>query len=190
MFEKMLFTIKGVSPLLMHNSQLADPLNDLARAIKKISANRKKTDADYGEMSRLEWMGGLYLNESGRVIVPGDCIKAMLVDAAKKKKLGKAFKPSVFCFEDSELEYDGPKNIDKLWADGKFIKKAVVKIGMARIVRTRPMFRDWSLTFEIQYLPSEINPEQVQEAVVTSGRLIGLCDWRPVHGRFEVVETA
>lgn len=188
MYESLMFTIKGVAPLLMHNGLLADPLRPIVKEIKKISSKRKKTDADYEEMARLEWMGSLYVNEKGRLIIPGEVIKAMLIDAAKKNKLGKTFKSSVFCFEDPQLEYDGTKAAEKLWEDENFRKVAPVRVGQARVMRTRPMFKDWSLTFEIQYLPEIIDAEQIKDAVVIAGRIIGLCDWRPNYGRFEIKE--
>jgi len=186
MFEKLEVKIKGVSPLILHSNQTADPLNEHTKAIKKVSSVRKKTDKDHEQLAELEWRAALYVNDDGKVIVPGDCIKAMLIESAKKQKLGKAFKPAVFCFDDALVEYDGPKNIDKLYESGKFISRAVVKVMQARIVRTRPIFHDWKLTFTLDYLPTEIDVDQVKDAMITAGRLIGLCDWRPVHGRFEV----
>ena len=47
---------QGVSPLLCHNGQTADPRNAYSKAIKAISGKRKKTDSDYDEMARLEWL--------------------------------------------------------------------------------------------------------------------------------------
>ena len=39
----MKFKIEGISPLLMHNEQLADPLNAFAQQVAEISSKRKKT---------------------------------------------------------------------------------------------------------------------------------------------------
>jgi len=190
MLESVMFTVKGISPLIMHNGQTADPLNQYSKAIKKITAKRKKTDADYEKLSELEWYAGLYVNDDGRVIVPGDCLTAMLRDAAKKQRLGKLFSSAVFCDDDALLEYEGPKKTDKMFQSGKFTSRMLVRVTTAKVLRTRPIFKDWSTTFEVKYYPTEINIDQVKEAVETAGRVIGLGDYRPRFGRFEIVETS
>jgi hypothetical protein len=49
------------------------------------------------------------------------------------------------------------------------------------------MFRQWELDFTVHYLPDILNDAQVREAMVTAGRIIGLGDYRPKFGRFDVV---
>ncbi len=44
--------------LMMHNGRTKDPLDPYAKALKKLTGKRKKTDADYLEISRLEWEAG------------------------------------------------------------------------------------------------------------------------------------
>ncbi len=67
---KLKFT--SVSPLVMHNGELANPFNEFTQKIKKISSKRGKTEADMKEMARLEFHGGLYTT-NGFVIIPGIC---------------------------------------------------------------------------------------------------------------------
>jgi hypothetical protein len=57
-------SIRGVSPLLMHNGQTADPLNTFSKQLKAVSGKRKKTEEDYAEMSRIEWHAALYVTRS------------------------------------------------------------------------------------------------------------------------------
>ena len=92
--ESITFKIRGTAPMLHHNSQLADPLNPHARALKKISGKRKKTDEDYADMARVEMLGGLYWTEAAGLHVPGENIEACIIGAAKFKKLGTTFKRS------------------------------------------------------------------------------------------------
>lgn len=186
MYESIEIEIKGMTPLLMHNGQLANPLNKWAIALKKISGKTKKTDEDYREMARIEWYGGLYVHD-GKVCIPGELIESMLVAAAKKNKKGKLFTAGVVCDGHWPLIYDGPKDIDKLWKDENFRDARLVKIKMARIVRTRPHFVPWGLKFTVSFLPSVLNRADVEEAIQIAGQIIGLCDHRPKFGRFEVV---
>ncbi len=192
MYKKLSFSITGISPLICHNGQLSDPLNQFAKALKAVSGKRKKTDADYEEMSRIEWFGGLYLDENKRPVVPGVNIEAMLVAAGKKVKLGEAFKAGLLSDSDWPIEYEGPKDAEELFKKGgiKFTDRRGVVIGQSRIVRTRPTFRKWGLTFTVDYLPELLNEGNVKEAVATAGRIIGLCDFTPKYGRFEITEKA
>ena len=61
-------TMQGVSPLLCHNGQTADPRNTYAKAMKAVSSKRKKTDADFDELARLEWLAGIYRSADDLVI--------------------------------------------------------------------------------------------------------------------------
>ena len=186
MYEPVEIEIQGVAPLLMHNGQLADPLNKWTVELKKFTGKRKKTDADYREMARIEWYGGIYVHE-GKVCIPGELIESTLVAAAKKNKKGKLFTAGVLCDGHWPLIYEGPKDIDKLWKDEKFRDARLVKVQMARIVRTRPRFDQWSLKFIVHFLPSVLNKSDIEEAIVIAGQIIGLADHRPKFGRFEVV---
>ena len=179
------YRIQGVAPLLLKNGQTADPLNDHTKAIAKISKKRNKTEEDHLALSKLEWYGALYVNDQGVVCVPGENIEGTLLGGAKKFKLGPKFKAGCFVDQMPAIEYDGPKNIDKLWASGNFTDKRLVKIGQVRIVRTRPIFREWGLTFTVQF--SDIDGSDMDKVVEMAGQVIGLCDYRPRFGRFIVL---
>ena len=81
------FRITGVAPLVMHNGQLANPLNPFAKALSRVSGKRKKTEADYEELARIEFLGGLYVGDDGPCI-PGEVIEGALFRAAKKMRRG------------------------------------------------------------------------------------------------------
>ena len=83
------FHIRGVAPLLMHNGQLANPMNKFAKAMKAVTSKRKKTDEDHIELARLEFLGGLYADDQGRAVLPGEVIEGTIVAGAKKTKKGK-----------------------------------------------------------------------------------------------------
>ncbi|NDG19284.1 MAG: hypothetical protein EB117_13560 [Betaproteobacteria bacterium] len=58
------------------------------------------------------------------------------------------------------------------------------KGAMSRVMRTRPIFRDWSAIVEVEYEDSVVNEEQVVRWMSSGGTQVGLCDWRPKFGRF------
>lgn len=152
--------------------------------MKQISSKRVKTDADHEELSRLEFLSSLYLAADGPII-PAANIDAMLLAAAKKSKEGQICKSAVFCTKHVSLEYNGPRSADELWSDDSFRHMALVRVGSARIVRTRPLFEQWSAQTTINVENTIVNPQRIVDWMNVAGSIIGLGDWRPQHGRFE-----
>lgn len=181
------FTVEGVVPLLMHNGHLADPIGKWAKELKTHTGKRQKTDETHADIARVEWFGGLYLNSKGEPCIPAANIEAALIAGAKKRKLGVKFKASVQCPEmDYPLIYNGPKDINKLFEKPEFHDRRGVVVSQSRTFRTRPRFNSWSLKFTVQYDAAELNKEEIEEVVEITGRLIGIGDFRPKFGRFEV----
>jgi hypothetical protein len=183
MFEKYACQITGVAPLILHNGHLADPLNDYAKEMKKISGKRHKTEADLEELARLEWHGSLYVSD-GQVVIPGEVIEAHLVEAAKKLKKGQQAKASLFCDGVFPLLYNGPSDLNALWQHEDYRLTTGVKVQRSRIMRTRPLFKSWTLSAQVLYSPSQLNLGEVREFFRIGGDQIGLGDWRPRFGRY------
>jgi len=182
------FRIVGVAPLVMHNGALADPRYEYTRKIKAISSKRMKTDADYEEMARLEWFGGLYLF-NGEPCVPSYVLEAMLIGrggAARKQKKGKEAAAGLFVVQDFPLEYEGPRDPKELWKLEQFRLVAPVKVQTSRIMRTRPLFAEWAFTAEVTHNPELVNEDEVVHWMQIAGEQVGLMDWRPKYGRFSV----
>jgi hypothetical protein len=89
---------------------------------------------------------------------------------------------------EDELPLDGFKNMtpEKLWENPKNVDARGVKVGMAKIMRYRPIFRNWSLSATVMVNEDVVNINEVKKAMVDAGALIGLGDYRPRFGRFNV----
>ena len=186
--ETLRFKIQGISPLLMHNGQTADPANVWSRKMKEITSKRKKVDADYEELARLEWLAGLYLKDNAPCI-PGFVFEAALIgkgSSARKERMGKEAAAAVWVIEDFPLEYDGPADPHELWEVERFRNQSLVRVSQSRVLRTRPFFKEWGATIEVTYDDELIDGETVKRWIEVSGRQVGLMDWRPKFGRFEV----
>lgn len=183
-YAQVMLKITGLTPLIVHNGQLADPLNKFSKAMKAVTGKRKKVDADYEELARLEFLGGLYLKDS-RPCMPSQALEAMMISAAKKQRKGADFKSGMLIEESPYIEYDGPTNPDELWADERFRIVAGVKVSQSRVMRTRPQFPQWSLQFGVTYIEELLNKRDIIEVVTIAGWQIGLCEWRPKFGRFK-----
>lgn len=182
--------IRGVPALITNNGQKADPMNPLMREMKKLTGKgKKKTDDDLAEIARLEWLAGLYIGDDGGPCVPGECIEAMLKEAAKKTRQGKDAAIAIVSDGNWPILYDGPRNPDAMWESRRFYKACGAGLKNVRVWRTRPMFVKWELKFDVGFMSDVVNRDDVIQWLHTAGRLVGLCDWRPKHGRFEVVQV-
>lgn len=178
--------IKGVCPMLMHNARLSNPLDPIARDIKKISAKRNKSEDDYMEMARLEFHGGLYYDPESGPYMPADNIYRACLDAARKRKLGPKVETGVIVLSNvNPVDYTGPREPDALWNETAFRHQHSVKVNKARVIRTRPVFHEWA-TSAIVYLDTQIiDLADFKQIVEIAGSLVGLGNWRPRYGRFE-----
>jgi len=185
-YRKLSFRIRGVSPLVMHNGQLADPLNRHTKDMRKITGKRKKTEADFEQLAKLEWFGSLYLS-NGVPCIPGEVLEAGFIEASRKSKRGPQAKAGIVSDGFWNLEYDGPKAPDELWQNEQYRLTVGVRVQKSRVMRTRPIFKEWAATVHLDYLPDQLSADEVIETMEILGRIVGLGDWRPRFGRFEIV---
>ena len=187
--ETLTFKCMGVAPLLMHNGQLADPLNKWTKLISEISSKRGKTESDLAEMARLEFLGGLYLNDNGPC-VPAEIVEASLFSrggAARKHRMGKQAQAALFCPRNFDLIYEGSRDPLELWAAGDGnIDRRGVNVQTSKVMRTRPIFKQWAAIVEVCFDPNIIDGKEVEKWMFTAGAEVGWMDWRPRYGRFNV----
>ena len=169
--------IQGVSDMLFHawNCESIEEKSVAAKGSKS-----KKTD---------DMESYVYRNEDGEICIPGEYLRGSILGAAKfrqdprspRKSAMDLFKAGVISV--TPLASLGIKNWD-------YEHKARVTIQRAGITRTRPAIKaGWSATFDFQInLPEYISPEMLNEVIANAGRLIGIADFRPTYGRFQVVE--
>ncbi len=205
MYKSKTYLIRNLVPILFHNGELANPLNPIAKEMKKATAKRRKSDDDYELIAHLEWLGSFYPSEPGTFevkngklrfegfgvpVVPGENIESMLVEGARRSKLGKVFEAAVVCDGAFPVEPGPsakPKTIRELFGDPNYSYSRRVVIQGRTVMRTRPIFNRWQVRATVSYLPSEVNEAQVDEVMETCGRIIALGDFKPRFGRFEVV---
>jgi hypothetical protein len=158
------------------------------KEIAKISGKRKKTDSDLNEIARLEWYGGLYTNKD-KPCINAESLEAAMVEAAKRFKLGKATKVCVYCLDNYPLQFpDQDKSLEWLWESGKYVSRLRVQLSRgSSLIRTRPRFDEWAADITIRFDDERINPAQIRDILVAAGDSVGIGDFRPKFGRFEVV---
>jgi len=179
--------ITGVSPLLMHNIALADPDNPIVREIATYTSKRKKTEDDRRAIERLEWFGGLYV-EDGRIVVPTANIRRCLVEAGKITRQGTQVARAIQFTEMSvPLIYDGPSDPKELFQLPQFHDRSAVGISGKRTMRVRPKFPTWALVADAILLESVMDADDFRRVAEMAGKAIGLGDNRiNGFGRFSV----
>lgn len=182
---KVRISIVGAAPLLCHNIRLSDPLDPIAQEMKSFSKKRVKTEDDLFQLARLEFLGGLYVADGIGPYLPGANVEKSIVEGARVTKQGKQVERGLFVTDNEvPLIYHGPRSPEALWADENFRSRMSVKVGQARVMRTRPIFHEWALDVDAQVDPGLLAVDTLQSIVTDAGAMVGLGDYRPRYGRF------
>jgi hypothetical protein len=199
MFQNFKVSINGLAPLLMHNGRLNDKRSPFALELSRCVKLGKKADEWALKAEDVEWCGGLYhsgtaeiqdgvvtWDPSARVIVPADNLWACIVEGATVCKMGTAMKAALLIDDDAALKYDGPADINALAGLQSFRSRKRVKVGQAGVMRTRPLFDPWSVSFVVSLETDQIDPDALRAALTDAGLRKGMGDWTPRYGRFEL----
>jgi hypothetical protein len=193
-FKKLTMTWAGTRPLVMHNERLANRLDPIAREIAALAVSARRKGADLDEaaeaMQNAEFRGGLYVDNDGPFI-PGHVLRAVIVAGAKLSKLGAAVGRGMSPPEDSRFDYDGPRSVEEMLKEPnrhRLLLTRSVKIGQARVMRTRPIFpTPWSVKVTIEHDPKMLQESDLIKACSDAGAYIGMGDGRVLgYGRFSV----
>ncbi|MGI9338233.1 MAG: hypothetical protein ACR2P4_06980 [Gammaproteobacteria bacterium] len=182
--------IRGVRPLLMHNGALVDSQTEHAKEKAALTKKKPQTDADKDAIARLDFIGALYVDEQGRIIIPDVNLFACIVAGAKKFKAGPNAKAGIMVNDHGAFDFPfkGKKMPDALWKSGEFTDRRRVVIQRSAIMKVRPIFKEWDCTFSMDIDEDICNHDDVRLWLETAGKRAGLGDFRPQFGRFEVEE--
>ena len=187
--------IRGIKPIIQHNGAAGldtrSPANiEKAEIARKRGSNRTITDDE--RLRELECQISLYLDESGAPTIPEAAIRACIETAARKMKQGPQVREGLIVTDIVSFDYDKERygvTADELGKTAQFT--VPVKVGPARVERTRAKFDEWELTFRLDTDEELVDQSQLATWLDIAGRRIGLGDWRPeksgTYGRFETV---
>lgn len=169
-------TIEGTAPILFHRWN-CESVESKSRA-KKGSAEKKSDDVE----------SYVYRTEKGELAIPGEYLRGAIVGASKfqqdprspRKSAADLFKAAVISL--TPLATLGTKDWD-------YMDKRRVCIQRNAITRSRPAMREgWTAKFILLInLPEYVDAQLLNSTVQAAGKLIGLGDFRPSFGRFNVV---
>jgi hypothetical protein len=179
--------ITGVSPLMQHRFPMPE-FENIGKGGKKSTGEK-----DYSQ----EWREYFYATSDGQIYQPSDHIQGAMVKAAVNFKVqgkrGKTYKDLIsaaLIVTPDQIPHVGYIIPDTLDADADkplYIDARPVVIQRARQVRLRPTFKaGWELEFEIMVIDDELPSNVVQDVLTLAGKAVGIGDFRPRFGRFNV----
>ena len=176
--------IEGTTPLLQHAFTDADAEAATAGSRTASAAGSRGTPKEQAAKH-------LYLND-GKPIVPGPALFSCIIAAGKFFKNGKSkittmatsMIPGCLQLTDPFFPLKAP--------DGWTVDTRPVRIPATggRILRHRPRFDRWGVSFTADLDENEMSPQLLREILDAAGKKIGLGDFRPERkgpfGRFVV----
>ncbi len=184
-------TWKGISPLIMHSCQCVNPLHPISKEIKKLNdkpRGYKFTEEELIQLSDLEWEAGAYWKDDLGLYIPSENVEATIRNGAKANKKGKDVERFV-SVTDLYIPFDYGENLSKQELISRFEYRDTrpMVVSRARILRTRPRFDQWRITFNLMYNEEKIDIETIMNAMEYAGSYVGLCDSRPKYGKFTAI---
>jgi hypothetical protein len=183
--------LEGLSPLSLQSDQLVNPLNEYARKIREITRKqaRTKSEADYLEIARLEFMASFYpmTKEAGGPYIPSNVLIATIRNAGKFQRLGTTIQRAVVEVDPViPILYQGPRDLETLAKDVNFQWMTSVRtMGGGRVVRNRPVFHKWAMETALYVDEEQLDVEIFEQILQRAGRLVGIASGRTIgRGRF------
>ena len=171
--------LTGVCPILFHRWSCED-VELKAKAVK--NSKIKKTDNTESY---------LYRDGDGMICLPSESVRQAIIAAAKYQQDPRSPRKSA-----CDLFKAGVVTLNELAPLGvtepDLLDRRRVCVQRAAITRTRPALKEgWQATVVIQILlPEYISPGLLHRVLIDAGRLVGVGDFRPSYGRFQVTKFA
>jgi hypothetical protein len=169
--------IHGTAPFLFHRWSV-DGIEAKAKAAKGSKAKKEDDIESY-----------VYRMDDGFLAAPGEYVRQSVINAAKFKQDPRSPRKSAM-----DLFKAGVVVLDEFMPfgvrDWDYIDRRRVMIQRNGITRHRPALRSgWKTQATFQILvPEYISPTLFNEVLQSAGRLVGIGDFRPTFGRFQVTK--
>lgn len=184
------------SSLLMNNPQCVDPLNHYSKERAKITAVRKKSDADIIRLRELDVESKLFWDDELGVYVPSRWIGASVANSGfQVAKISKAkIRSSVFPTESKiKLHYQGENNVAAIRhiIENEHFTTMNLKQGQVSVTKAVPLFNNWRFSTLLEVDTEVVNLPEIERIFQYGARYVGFGDFRPTYGRgeAEVVEV-
>lgn len=171
--------IRGVCPMLLHRYSV--------EAVKEKGAARKNSAAKKTD----DVESYVYRNQDGEICLPGAYLKGSVAGpngAAKFRQDPRSPRKSALdLYKAGVIVLTDLASLGVIDWDYLDERRAVVQ--RAAIPRIRPaMLAGWEASFDVMVqTPEYITRDELYDVISQAGRLVGVGDFRPTYGRFQVV---
>jgi hypothetical protein len=171
--------ITGISPLLQHRFPVEESEQQTT------AKNRKQKEEDVEK--------SLYKLADGTIYQPSVHFISSLKKAGAKFQIPGQGKATYKNIIGSGAVLISPEAIPHKTQSFEIdIRPVVVPATKGRVVRKRPVFKNWVLRFNVEFDEDEISAATIKELLEYAGRRVGIGDFRPEKGgsfgRFMVSE--
>lgn len=167
--------LTGVCDMLFHRWN-CEAVAEKAAAAKGSKAKKSDNIESY-----------VYRNDDDDICLPGEYVRQSIITAAKFKQDPRSPRKSAMdLFKAAIITLTPLASLGtKLW---DYEHKCRVQVQRAGITRVRPAIKEgWVATLILMVnLPEYVSPALLHDVLVNAGRLVGVADFRPTYGRFNV----
>lgn len=168
-------TIEGCADMLMHRWN-CEAVAEKSAAAKGSKAKKTDNIESY-----------VYRDEDGHIALPGEYLRGSIIGASKFRQDPRSPRKSAMdLFKAAIVSLTPLASLgQKIW---DYEDSRRVTVQRAGITRIRPAMKSgWRATFILMVtLPEYVNPSLLNEVIASAGRLIGVGDFRPTYGRFNI----
>lgn len=167
--------IRGDADILFHRWN-CEAVEAKAKSAKGSAAKKSDNVESY-----------VYRNDDSELCLPGEYLRQAIVAAAKFRQDPRSPRKSA-----QDLVKAAVVSLTPLASLGvrewDYEHRCRVQVQRNGITRVRPALRaGWTATFVFMVnLPEYVAPEMLQSLLTDAGRLVGIADFRPTYGRFQV----
>ena len=168
--------IKGITPLLVN--RFHEEAQDTATSGVHTRKERPTPDEDAAMR--------LYPKNGTGETIPAENLRQSVIAASSRTKIGRRSATTdtaaaIYIFPEM-LPLSGEWHTDS--------RAVVIPATRGRILRHRPMFNEWSVSFDLQIDVDLIDAQTIKKILEDAGVFVGLGDFRPArkgpYGRFQV----
>jgi hypothetical protein len=169
-------SVEGAAAFLFHRWSV-DGVEAKSKAAKGSKAKKEDDLESY-----------VYRDREGLLCIPTEYFRMSIINAAKYKQDPRSPRKSAM-----DLFKAGLVGLSDLCCLGirewEYIDRRRVMVQRNGITRCRPaLYPGWKASMQFQVLtPEYIAPQMLNETIASAGRLVGVGDFRPTFGRFNIV---
>lgn len=166
--------IRGISPILFN--RFPDEENTDGKSKRSMAVPSKEEQVETS----------LYRTKSGKLYQPAAHIVGSMLKAAVNFKLKgrKTFKDVVNAgiFVEPEEIIHKKQKYETDW------RSVVIKSTRGRVMKGRGRMNEWELEFTLTCIDPRATNKDIKDILEYAGAYVGIGDYRPRYGRFEVVD--